>query len=45
MDSFRGIKHNCQKSCRNGGKDDNIISSDYIKIKIFYFNYAKKLAI
>lgn len=40
MDSFRGIKHNCQRNNVENEKNDNIKLSDYINI-LFY--YAKKL--
>lgn len=40
MDSFRGIKHNCQRNNIENEKNDNIKLSDYINI-LFY--YAKKL--
>lgn len=40
MDSFRGVKHNCQRNNVENEKNDNIKRSDYINI-LFY--YAKKL--
>ena len=40
MDSFRGVKHNCQRNNVENEKNDNIKLSDYINI-LFY--YAKKL--